>query len=52
MTIDLYYLNGSAPATSVRLLANAIGVELNLKELNLFAGEHLKPEFVKVTLFH
>ena len=48
MTIDLYYLPGSAPCQSVRLAARAVGVDLNLKLTNLTEGAHLTPEFLKV----
>lgn len=48
MTIDLYYLPASSPCRSVLLTANAVGVQLNLKFLDLFKGEHLTPEFLKV----
>ncbi|PSN32394.1 hypothetical protein C0J52_20855 [Blattella germanica] len=47
MTIDFYYLPGSAPCRSVLLAAKAFGVDLNLKVTNLMAGEHLTPEFLK-----
>lgn len=49
MPIDLYLVVGSAPCRAVRLAAAAIGVDLNLKNVDLKAGEHLKPEFIKVT---
>jgi len=52
MTIDLYYLPGSAPCRAVQMVAKALGVELNLKLVNLQAGEHLKPEFVKLNPQH
>lgn len=48
MAIDLYYLPGSAPCSAVQMTAKAIGVDLNLKFLDLFKGEHLTPEFIKV----
>jgi glutathione S-transferase len=48
MPIDLYQLIGSAPCRSVRLAAAAVGVDINLKHTDLMAGEHLKPEFIKV----
>lgn len=48
MPIDLYYVPGSAPCRSVQMAAKAVGVELNLKLTNLMAGDHLKPEFLKV----
>lgn len=51
MTIDFYYLPGSAPCRAVQMTAKAVGVNLNLKLLNLLAGEHLKPEFVAVSIY-
>lgn len=48
MPIDFYYTPGSPPCRSVLLTAKALGLELNLKTLDLHHGEHLKPEFVKV----
>ncbi|KAG5317641.1 GSTT3 transferase, partial [Pseudoatta argentina] len=50
MPIDLYLVVGSAPCRAVRLAAAAIGVDLNLKNVDLKAGEHLKPEFIKYQL--
>lgn len=52
MPIDLYYIPASAPCRAVRLTAAAVGVELNLKLLDLMAGEHLKPEFLKINPQH
>ncbi|XP_043065165.1 uncharacterized protein LOC108087889 [Drosophila ficusphila] len=49
---DFYYLPGSAPCRSVIMTAKAVGVELNKKLLNLQAGEHLKPEFLKINPQH
>lgn len=48
--MDFYYLPGSAPCRAVQMTAAAVGVELNLKLTNLMAGEHMKPEFLKVCL--
>lgn len=48
MPIDLYHVPGSSPCRAVRLVAAALGVDLNLKLLNLMEGEHMKPEFLKV----
>lgn len=48
MPIDLYQVPGSAPCRAVQLTAAAIGLDLNLKFTDLMAGEHLKPEFLKV----
>lgn len=49
MGIDFYYLPGSSPCRAVQMTAKAVGVDLNLKLTNLMAGEHLKPEFLKVS---
>jgi len=52
MPIDLYYVPGSAPCRYVRLVAAALGVDLNLKLTNLMAKEQLKPEFLKMNPQH
>lgn len=48
MPIDLYQVAGSAPCRAVCLTAAALGVDINLKNVDLMSGEHLKPEFLKV----
>jgi len=50
--MDLYHTDGSAPCRSVRLTAKMVGVELNLKELNLRMGENMTPEFIKINPQH
>jgi len=50
--MDFYYIPGSAPCRAVQMTAKAVGVDLNLKLTNLMAGEHLKPEFVKINPQH
>jgi glutathione S-transferase len=50
--MDFYYLPGSAPCRAVQMTAAGVGVQLNLKLLNLMAGEHLKPEFIKINPQH
>ncbi|XP_011149477.1 glutathione S-transferase 1 isoform X1 [Harpegnathos saltator] len=52
MPIDLYQIPGSAPCRAVRLAAAAIGVDLNLKLTDLMAGDHMKPEFLKMNPQH
>jgi len=52
MVLDLYYVPGSAPCRAVQLVAKAVGVDLNLKLVNLLAGEQLKPEFIKLNPQH
>lgn len=41
----------SAPCRSIQMTARAIGVDLNLKLLDLRTGDQLKPEFFKVLHF-
>uniref|UniRef100_A0AAG5CP70 glutathione transferase n=1 Tax=Anopheles atroparvus TaxID=41427 RepID=A0AAG5CP70_ANOAO len=45
---DLYYLPGSSPCRAVLMVAEAVGVQLNLKLLDLMAGEHRTPEFTRL----
>ncbi|KAK5642241.1 hypothetical protein RI129_008408 [Pyrocoelia pectoralis] len=52
MAPKLYYNEISAPVRSVLLTAKAIGLELDLKMVNLMAGEHLTPEFLKMNPQH
>jgi len=52
MGIDFYYLPGSSPCRAVQMTAKAVGVDLNLKLLDLMAGEHMKPEFLKLNPQH
>lgn len=47
----LYYIIVSPPARACLLTAKALGIELELKEVNLLNGEHLTPEFIKVYLY-
>lgn len=48
MPIDLYYIGGSAPCRAVLLAAKAVGVDLNLKTIDLMKGEQMTPEYLKV----
>ncbi|XP_068157670.1 glutathione S-transferase D2-like [Drosophila tropicalis] len=50
--MDFYYVPGSAPCRSVIMVAKALGLELNKKLVNLFEGEQLKPEYVKINPQH
>ncbi|XP_025204059.1 glutathione S-transferase 1-1-like [Melanaphis sacchari] len=52
MPIDFYYTPGSPPCRSVLLTAKALGLDLNLKTLDLHHGEHMKPEFIKINPQH
>ncbi|XP_030378077.1 glutathione S-transferase 1 [Scaptodrosophila lebanonensis] len=48
----LYYATLSPPSRAVLLTAKAIGLELELRSINLLKGEHLTPEFVKLNPQH
>ncbi|XP_049304304.1 glutathione S-transferase D1-like [Bactrocera dorsalis] len=50
--MDFYYLPISAPCRTVTMTAEALGVKLNKIKLDLFAGAHLKPEFLKLNPQH
>jgi len=52
MGIDFYTMDLSPPCRSVLLLAKAINVPLNIKTTNLFTGEHMTPEFIKINPRH
>jgi len=52
MPIDFYHVPGSAPCRAVRLAAKAVGVDLNLKYLDLMKGEQMAPEFLKINPQH
>lgn len=52
MTLDFYYLPVSAPCRSILMTAKALGVDLNLIQLSLRDGEHLKPAFIKLNPQH
>ncbi|XP_065073873.1 glutathione S-transferase 1-like [Ochlerotatus camptorhynchus] len=48
----LYTIHMSPPCRAVELCAKALGIELEQKVVNLLAGEHLKPEFLKMNPQH
>jgi glutathione S-transferase len=52
MPIDLYYLPASAPCRSAMMVARVLGLEVNLKLVDLMAGEQMKPEFLKINPQH
>ena len=52
MGLDFYYFPASAPCRAVQMAAKAVGVDLNLKLINLKAGEHLTPEYLKVLILN
>nr|CAD7423568.1 unnamed protein product [Timema monikensis] len=50
--VNTYPNVANAPCRIVLLTAKAVGVDLNLKLTNLFTGEHLKPEYIKLNPQH
>nr|WBT60798.1 glutathione S-transferase [Zeugodacus cucurbitae] len=50
--MDFYYTAGSSPCRAVIMTAKAVNVNLNKKNLNLMAGEHLTPEYLKINPQH
>ncbi|CAO1421673.1 unnamed protein product [Diamesa hyperborea] len=52
MTPKLYYLPPSPPCRSVLLLGRILGIEFNLKELNIMEGDHLKQDFLQLNPTH
>ncbi|EDX08611.1 GD24922 [Drosophila simulans] len=48
----LYYATLSPPSRAVLLTAKAIGLDLELRPINLLKGEHLTPEFLKLNPQH
>jgi len=52
MVIDYYHMDASAPCRGPRLTAAALGVELNLKTVDLMKKEQLTPEYLKMNPQH
>ncbi|XP_001361311.1 glutathione S-transferase 1 [Drosophila pseudoobscura] len=50
--LTLYGIDGSPPVRSVLLTLNALGLPFEYKVINLFGGDHLKPEFLKMNPLH
>ncbi|KAH8415923.1 hypothetical protein KR222_003914 [Zaprionus bogoriensis] len=48
----LYYTPRSPPCRAVQLTAAALGLELDLRPVNVKAGDLLKPEFLKLNAQH
>ncbi|KAJ3663889.1 hypothetical protein Zmor_008109 [Zophobas morio] len=48
----LYMVPPNPGVRAVLITAKAIGLELELKEVNMPAGEHLKPDFIKINPQH
>ncbi|KAB0796128.1 hypothetical protein PPYR_10189 [Photinus pyralis] len=52
MAPKLFYTELSPPARSTLLTAQAIGLDLDLKNVDLSVGEHMAPEYLKMNPQH
>lgn len=50
MTITLYHFPPSAPSRAALFTARVLSLNVDVKEINLFAKEQLQSEFVKVCI--
>lgn len=46
--VTLYYTTLSPPSRAILTVAEAIGLDIEKKNVDLFKGEHLTPEYTKV----
>lgn len=44
----LYKLDASPPACAVRMLADIIGLQLEIKDVDFRSMEHKSPDYIKV----
>ncbi|XP_071107751.1 glutathione S-transferase 1-1-like [Haliotis cracherodii] len=51
-SIQLYHFPASPPCRSVRMTSKALGVQLELKQLEYHNKGHLSPEFIKINPDH
>nr|CAH7731540.1 unnamed protein product [Callosobruchus chinensis] len=52
MTLTLYYLEMSPAVRSTLITIKALGLDVEMKAVNLMAGEHLTPEYLKMNPLH
>ncbi|RWS06732.1 glutathione S-transferase 1: isoform D-like protein [Dinothrombium tinctorium] len=52
MSIDFYEDTGSPPTLAVNLALHHLKIPITTHHVDLFAEEHLKPEFIKLNPFH
>lgn len=48
MAPTVYLVHPSPPCRAVLMTAKAIGLPVTEKNVDLFGGEHMKPEYLKV----
>nr|CAI5833608.1 unnamed protein product [Callosobruchus analis] len=52
MPLTLYYIEASPPVRSTLMTIKALGLEVEMKRVDLPGGEHLKPEYLKINPLH
>ncbi|KAL1426025.1 hypothetical protein MTO96_003494 [Rhipicephalus appendiculatus] len=52
MPVTLYNQYGSPPCGFVRMVARHVGVDLELYNIDMFKGDHLTPEYLKLNPYH
>lgn len=52
MTLTLYYAAGSIPSRACLLLIRTLKLEVEVKNVNLAAGEQFNPDFLKLNPLH
>lgn len=50
--LQLYYTVGSPPSRAVLQAIRVLGLQVEVKKVNLLASEHLTPEFLKLNPMH
>lgn len=48
MPIELYQFDPSPPCRMVKLLAEQLDIELDIKDVDLMKGEHLAADYIQV----
>ncbi|CAG2118814.1 unnamed protein product [Medioppia subpectinata] len=52
MSIDLYYNKFSGPSRAALMTVRQLNIDINLKQLDLSAGEHMTPEYLAINPNH
>lgn len=52
MSLILYYMTVSPPSRAVLLTIRNLKLKVDIKNVNLMAGEHMSPDFLKLNPVH